>query len=129
MKERTEDVVTGDSREKTFPDLLLSQPVLKGLHTAGFVQPSPVQLLAILLTKVGFDLIVQSKSGTGETCVYVVAALEMLKLDLEGLQALVLAPTREIAIQGVTVVNQSHLIPIICQYLYLCNSCFRTFGS
>ena len=37
---------------------------------------------------------------------YVVAALEMLKPDLQGLQALVLAPTREIAIQGVTVAMQ-----------------------
>ena len=106
VKERTEDVVTGESRKKTFPDLLLSQPVLRGLHTAGFVQPSPVQLLAIPPAKVGFDLIVQSKSGTGKTCVYVVAALEMLKPDLQGLQALVLAPTREIAIQGVTVAMQ-----------------------
>jgi len=105
-KERTEDVVTGESREKTFSDLLLSPPVLSGLQTAGFVQPSPVQLLAIPPAKVGFDLIVQSKSGTGKTCVYVVAALEMLKPDLQGLQALVLAPTREIAIQGVTVAMQ-----------------------
>ena len=47
VTERTEDVVTGESRIKTFPDLLLFQPVLRGLHTAGFVQPSPVQLLAI----------------------------------------------------------------------------------
>ena len=51
VKERTEDVVTGESRKKTFPDLLLSQPVLRGLHTAGFVQPSPVQLLAIPPTR------------------------------------------------------------------------------
>jgi len=105
-KERTEDVVTGESREKTFADLLLSSPVLTGLDRAGFVQPSPVQLLAIPPAKVGFDLIVQSKSGTGKTCVYVVAALEMLKPDLPCLQALVLAPTREIAIQGVTVAMQ-----------------------
>jgi len=105
-KERTDDVVTGESRDATFPSLLLSQPVLKGLQTAGFVQPSPVQLMAIPPAKVGFDLIVQSKSGTGKTCVYVVAALEMLKPDLQGLQALVLAPTREIAIQGVTVAMQ-----------------------
>jgi len=105
-KERTEDVVTGESRQKTFSDLLLSPSVLSGLQTAGFVQPSPVQLLAIPPAKVGFDLIVQSKSGTGKTCVYVVAALEMLKPDLQGLQALVLAPTREIAIQGVTVAMQ-----------------------
>ena len=105
-KERTEDVVTGESREKTFADLLISPAVLKGLQTAGFVHPSPVQLSAIPPAKIGFDLIVQSKSGTGKTCVYVVAALEMLKLDLQGLQALVLAPTREIAIQGVTVAMQ-----------------------
>jgi len=105
-KERTEDVVTGESRQKTFTDLLLSQPVLSGLKSAGFVQPSPVQLLAIPPAKVGFDLIVQSKSGTGKTCVYVVTALEMLKPDLQGLQALILAPTREIAIQGVTVAMQ-----------------------
>ena len=37
VNERTEDVVTGEGRKKTFPDLLLSQPVLRGLHTAGFV--------------------------------------------------------------------------------------------
>ena len=47
VNERTEDVVTGEGRKKTFPDLLLSQPVLRGLHTAGFVHPSPVQQLAI----------------------------------------------------------------------------------
>ena len=100
VKESTEDVVTRESRKTTFPDLLLSKPVLRGLHTAGFVQPSPVQLLAIPPAKVGSDLIVQSKSGTDKTCVYVVTALEMLKPDLQGLQALVLGPTLEVVMQG-----------------------------
>ena len=85
-KARTEDVVTSESREKTFEDLLLSAPVLQGLNNSGFVRPSPVQLQAIPKAKVGFDCIVQSKSGTGKTCVYVVTALEMVKPDLSALQ-------------------------------------------
>ena len=124
-KARTEDVVTSESREKKFEDLLLSPPVLQGLNNSGFVRPSPVQLQAIPKAKVGFDCIVQSKSGTGKTCVYVVTALEMVKPDLSALQVnwyepvnvmhiqqstilqvLVLAPTREIAVQGVTVAQQ-----------------------
>ena len=105
-KERTEDVVTGESRQKTFADLLLSPAVLRGLAGAGFHQPSPVQLLALPTAKAGFDCIVQSKSGTGKTCVYVVTALEMVRPELPGLQVLVLAPTREIAVQGVTVALQ-----------------------
>ena len=99
-KTRTEDVVSSENREKTFADLLLSPPVYKGLTNAGFIRPSPVQLQAIPPAKVGFDCIVQSKSGTGKTCVYVVTALEMVKQDLNALQVLVLAPTREIAVQG-----------------------------
>jgi len=51
-------------------------------------------------------MIVQSKSGTGKTCVYVVTALEMLKRELPGLQVLVIAPTREIAMQGLEVASQ-----------------------
>ena len=73
---RTEDVVTSESREKTFEDLLLSAPVLQGLNNSSFVRPSQVQLQAIPKTKVGFDCIVKSKSGTGKTFVYVVTALE-----------------------------------------------------
>jgi len=105
-KERTEDVVTGDSKDKTFADMMLSQPVLHGLRNAGFVQPSPVQVLAIPPARLGFDLIVQSKSGTGKTAVYVVAALEMVKADVLGVQCLVVAPTREIAVQGAGVATQ-----------------------
>lgn len=48
---------------------------------AGFVRPSPIQLAAIPNGKIGLDMIVQSKSGTGKTCVYVVIALEMIKVE------------------------------------------------
>jgi ATP-dependent RNA helicase DDX20 len=45
------------------------------------------------------DLIVQAKSGTGKTCVFTIVALEMVLVESKTLQVLVLAPTREIAVQ------------------------------
>jgi superfamily II DNA/RNA helicase len=45
------------------------------------------------------DLVVQAKSGTGKTCVFTVVALEMLVVSSRSLQVLILAPTREIAVQ------------------------------
>ena len=45
------------------------------------MRPSPIQLAAIPNAKIGLDMIVQAKSGTGKTCVYVVTALEMLKVS------------------------------------------------
>ncbi|KAL5013158.1 hypothetical protein ScPMuIL_007428 [Solemya velum] len=64
-----------------------------------FQKPSPIQLKAIPLGRCGLDLIVQAKSGTGKTCVFTVIALESLQLESSAVQVLVLAPTREIAIQ------------------------------
>jgi ATP-dependent RNA helicase DDX20 len=45
------------------------------------------------------DLIVQAKSGTGKTCVFTIVALEMVLVESKSLQVLILAPTREIAVQ------------------------------
>ncbi|KAL3852533.1 hypothetical protein ACJMK2_016160 [Sinanodonta woodiana] len=96
-KKRTVDVTI--SEDVDFSGLLLSDPVTKGLKNSGFERPSPIQLKAIPLGRCGLDLIVQAKSGTGKTCVFTVIALESLQLDSCTIQVLVLAPTREIAIQ------------------------------
>nr|CAD7602691.1 unnamed protein product [Timema genevievae] len=72
--------------------------VLKGLHKSGFKKPSPIQLKAIPLGRCGLDLVMQAKSGTGKTCVFTILALEML-INTPSLQVLILAPTREIAVQ------------------------------
>ena len=45
------------------------------------MHPSPIQLAALPNSKIGLDMIVQSKSGTGKTCVYVVTALEMIRVS------------------------------------------------
>ncbi|XP_024149560.1 probable ATP-dependent RNA helicase DDX20 [Oryzias melastigma] len=96
-RKRTEDVLLAEGID--FSSLLLSQPVLDGLSAAGFQKPSPIQLKAIPLGRCGLDLIVQAKSGTGKTCVFCTIALDSLILENPATQVLVLAPTREIAVQ------------------------------
>uniref|UniRef100_A0AAX7V2N0 RNA helicase n=1 Tax=Astatotilapia calliptera TaxID=8154 RepID=A0AAX7V2N0_ASTCA len=96
-RKRTEDVILSEGID--FGSLLLSQPVLDGLSAAGFQKPSPIQLKAIPLGRCGLDLIVQAKSGTGKTCVFCTIALDSLVLENPSTQVLVLAPTREIAVQ------------------------------
>ncbi|XP_040922741.1 probable ATP-dependent RNA helicase DDX20 [Toxotes jaculatrix] len=96
-RKRTDDVLLSEGID--FGSLLLSQAVLDGLSAAGFQKPSPIQLKAIPLGRCGLDLIVQAKSGTGKTCVFCTIALDMLVLENPATQVLVLAPTREIAVQ------------------------------
>ncbi|XP_061760424.1 probable ATP-dependent RNA helicase DDX20 [Nerophis ophidion] len=96
-RNRTDDVVLSEGID--FSSLLLSQVVLDGLSASGFQKPSPIQLKAIPLGRCGLDLIVQAKSGTGKTCVFCTIALDSLNLENSATQVLVLAPTREIAVQ------------------------------
>uniref|UniRef100_A0A8C9ZXB2 RNA helicase n=1 Tax=Sander lucioperca TaxID=283035 RepID=A0A8C9ZXB2_SANLU len=96
-RKRTDDVILSEGID--FSSLLLSQAVLDGLSSAGFQKPSPIQLKAIPLGRCGLDLIVQAKSGTGKTCVFCTIALDSLVLENPATQVLVLAPTREIAVQ------------------------------
>lgn len=96
-KPRTDDVRIQE--DITFRAMLLPDPILEGLYSCGFNRPSPIQLRAIPLARCGFDLIVHAKSGTGKTCVFTVAALDMVLTEVKTLQVLVLTPTREICLQ------------------------------
>ncbi|XP_014747827.1 PREDICTED: probable ATP-dependent RNA helicase DDX20 [Sturnus vulgaris] len=98
LRFRTRDVLVPGG-PSDFGSLLLSPPVLAGLEAAGFHRPSPVQLKAIPLGRCGLDLIVQAKSGTGKTCVFATIALDAVLLESPATQVLILAPTREIAVQ------------------------------
>lgn len=97
-KARTQDI--SHHEVLGFDDLLISQPILEGLKSAGFIHPSPIQLKAIPLGRCGLDLIIQAKSGTGKTCVFAVVSLESVTPAFNSLQVLILSPTREIAIQS-----------------------------
>ena len=101
---RTADVidVVGCDVVTKFDDFHLRPEVSAGLLAAGFVRPSPIQAAAIPSAKIGLDLLVQAKSGTGKTLVYAITALNMVDVDAKDgkVQVLVLCPTREIAVQG-----------------------------
>ncbi|XP_077489114.1 uncharacterized protein LOC144099570 isoform X2 [Amblyomma americanum] len=96
---RSQDVLQSEEKA-TFDEFLLSQRVLSGLRKAGFIRPSPIQLRAIPLGLCGFDMVVQAKSGTGKTCVFSVLALQAVNTSRNAIQVLILAPTREIAVQS-----------------------------
>ena len=72
----------------------------RGLIAAGYVHPSPVQWKALPSANLGVDLVVQAKSGTGKTLVFVISALNMVKMEVNAVQVILIAPTREIAVQG-----------------------------
>ena len=115
-RKRTRDVLVDEDIE--FKGLLLSEAVQKGLSLAGFEKPSPIQLQAIPLGKFGVDLIAQAKSGTGKTLVFSIIALETINTSLTSPQALILAPTREIAVQIVEVIKKVGAYiepPLLCE--------------
>ena len=90
-----------------FEELSLSDAVLRGLRDAGFLSPSPIQAAAIPLGRFGIDLIARAKSGTGKTAAFVVVALERVQPTRKGPpEAIIVSPTREIAVQTADVCRQ-----------------------
>ncbi|KAI9020728.1 P-loop containing nucleoside triphosphate hydrolase protein [Phycomyces nitens] len=95
--ERSRDVFV--DQDIDFGTLIQNEQLLRGLEHSGYARPSPIQLQAIPLGRLGVDLVAQAKSGTGKTVVFGVIALEAINPLLPNPQALIVAPTREIAIQ------------------------------
>lgn len=97
-KIRSRDVLLAE--DVTFEDLMLARNTYLGLKKCGFERPSPIQLETIPLGRCGFDLVVQSKAGTGKTCIFTIVALDALQFNPNNCtQTLILTPTREIATQ------------------------------
>ncbi|KAI6061763.1 RNA helicase [Aix galericulata] len=84
----------------SFDDMNLSEALLRGIYAYGFEKPSAIQQRAILPCIKGYDVIAQAQSGTGKTATFAISILQQIELDLKATQALVLAPTRELAQQG-----------------------------
>ena len=81
------------------------EPLVRGLANAGFRIPSPVQRAAIPLGRLGADLVVQAKSGTGKTVTFGAILLDRVDRTLPHPQALVISPTREVALQSHAVIQ------------------------
>ncbi|MDL2316215.1 DEAD/DEAH box helicase, partial [Desulfovibrio sp. OttesenSCG-928-A18] len=83
----------------TFEDLELSRELLKSVEDMGFEEPSPIQVLAVPPLLAGRDVIGQAQTGTGKTAAFALPILERVDPRNKAPQALILCPTRELAIQ------------------------------
>lgn len=100
------DVETNWTETTTTFDLMdLKEDLLRGIYAYGFEKPSAIQQRAVKPILMGRDVIAQAQSGTGKTATFAVGILERLDLNLNESQALVLAPTRELATQIVRVIT------------------------
>jgi ATP-dependent RNA helicase DeaD len=83
----------------TFRELALIDPVLKALDDVGYETPSPIQAQVIPYMLQGKDVLGQAQTGTGKTAAFALPILSRIDLRQKDPQVLVLAPTRELAIQ------------------------------
>jgi len=85
----------------TFNELNLSERMLQALERAGYQSPTPIQAGLIPLAMEGVDVVGQARTGTGKTAAFAIPILERLKSrrEVRGPQALILTPTRELAVQ------------------------------
>ncbi len=88
-----------------FKELQLIEPILNALETEGYTSPTPIQEQSIPYVLQGRDLLGCAQTGTGKTAAFAIPILQLLQKDKEagntakGIKALILTPTRELAIQ------------------------------
>ena len=111
-----------NTSQVTFSDLNLPEPILKAVTEIGYEQPSPIQAESIPALLDGRDLLGQAQTGTGKTGAFALPLLSNVDPKNKEPQLLILAPTRELAIQvaeacqqyakhmnGVNAVSYTHL--------------------
>jgi ATP-dependent RNA helicase DeaD len=84
---------------QNFNDLPLSKDVLRGIKALGYEKPSPIQAQSIMPLLEGRDVIGQAQTGTGKTAAFGIPTVNSINLGDKRVQGLILAPTRELAIQ------------------------------
>lgn len=90
----------------TFEKLNLSENTLKAIQDMGFVEATPIQAQAIPEIIAGHDVIGQASTGTGKTAAFGLPAIEKVDGNNKSIQALVLCPTRELALQVAVEINK-----------------------
>lgn len=83
----------------SFDDMNLRDDLLRGIYAYGFEKPSAIQQRGIMPILAGYDTIAQAQSGTGKTATFSISVLQSIDLHVGKTQALILAPTRELAQQ------------------------------
>ncbi|AOH38748.1 DEAD/DEAH box helicase [Dialister pneumosintes] len=102
----------------TFVDLGVSKEIIKAVSDMGFEEPTPIQKMSIPVALQKQDIIGQAQTGTGKTAAFGIPILENIDISAPGPQAIVLSPTRELAIQSAEEINHlaqylsTHALPI-----------------
>ena len=106
MSEPQPEMVTGtDDRpqeyraEVSFDEMGISPELRRAISERGYTHPTPVQARAFAPARAGRDLIVRSKTGTGKTAAFGMPVIDQIPMGARGVHALMMCPTRELAIQ------------------------------
>ncbi|KAI7736208.1 hypothetical protein M8C21_024121 [Ambrosia artemisiifolia] len=94
---KTEDVTATKGNE--FEDYFLKRELLMGIFEKGFEKPSPIQEESIPIALTGSDILARAKNGTGKTAAFCIPVLEKIDQVNNVIQAVILVPTRELALQ------------------------------
>ncbi|KAI9680782.1 MAG: DExD/H-box ATP-dependent RNA helicase dhh1 [Caeruleum heppii] len=94
---QTEDVTA--TKGLDFEDFFLKRELMMGIFEAGFEKPSPIQEEAIPVALTKRDILARAKNGTGKTAAFVIPCLEQINPKSTKTQAMILVPTRELALQ------------------------------
>ncbi|WRT65741.1 ATP-dependent RNA helicase VAD1 [Kwoniella shivajii] len=97
LRPQTEDVTA--TQGSSFDDFDLRRELLMGVYTAGFERPSPIQEQAIPMGLTGRDILARAKNGTGKTASFIIPTLNRINTNHSHIQAVLLVPTRELALQ------------------------------
>ena len=97
LRPQTEDVTATKGTE--FEDMFIRRELLMGIFEAGFEKPSPIQEEAIPIALTKRDVLARAKNGTGKTAAFVIPSLQQIDINKNKIQALLLVPTRELALQ------------------------------
>lgn len=90
---------------ETFKDLGIVAPILRAVEDMGFEEPTPIQKVAIPVAMTGRDMIGQAQTGTGKTAAFGIPVLQRIDTSLPGPRAIILSPTRELAVQSAEEIN------------------------
>ncbi|XP_058806273.1 ATP-dependent RNA helicase me31b [Phymastichus coffea] len=94
---KTSDVT--DTRGNEFEEFCLKRELLMGIFEKGWEKPSPIQEASIPIALSGKDILARAKNGTGKTGAYSIPVLEQVDPSKDVIQALIIVPTRELALQ------------------------------
>ena len=93
------NVTVEESSPVRFDELGLGEPILKAIGELGYEEPTPIQAQTIRKLLEGVDVIAQAQTGTGKTAAFSLPIIERLDRSVKTPQALIMTPTRELAVQ------------------------------